>query len=594
MASTSSKIIEASKALGEEKGLSSEIIVQAITEAFQLAIGKKIEEEFKIDLRGSRRRVEKRKDGEPVEKLSGALVRVDCNLDKGKISIYHQLEVMNDEDITDDFLQISLEDAKEHNPKLKVGDFYEEPIDLASLSKKDVDRFISAFKQKIAKAEKDSLLEMFQDKIGNIMTGTVEKFDNRSVIVNLGRTSTTLYEHDLIGDEKFNTGDQIKVYIQGTGKGDKKSTTIKASRSCKEFLQKLFESEVNEINDGTVVIKDIARYAGKRSKVVVYSTDPNVDPSGACIGKDGDRIRRIVENLGTGNSKSLREKIDIILYHQNLGVYLAEILKPGEVIGINFSEDMKSAQVICANDTMKSAVGLSGINVSLAKKLTGLNDIRVYNDTDLEEVGITELVPIEKYIEEDEAANKEEARKRFREENIRLMEAKKDTEKVGISEDTSVISASKFEDEDDLDLEETVIETPIVEEEKPVEVKEEVIEKVTEEPVAKEELVVEAKPEPVVEIKEVKTTTTIESLEKSLEAEKQTKSDDKNKKSKKKAEKDAKKDKKEEKEEKKPVKKMEIYTQEELEEFEQEELQDEYDDYEDDYSEYDSDEFYED
>ncbi len=577
--------LEAVTELGNEKRLSKEIIKKSIEDAFQLSLNKKFEDEYKLDLRASKLRKTDKSKSE--EKLEAAHIRVEVDLDKAKINIFHEFNVMNDEDITDDFVQISLEEAQKRNPKLKVGDVYSEEIDFDSLTKKDVDRFVSNFKQSISKAEKDALLEEFKDKIGTIVTGIVEKFDNNSCLVNLDGTSVVLYRRNLIGDEKFKNGDPIKVFVLGIKKDDKKSALINVSRSCPEFLRKIFENEVNEIGDGIVKIIDIARVSGVRSKVVVYSTDPNVDASGACIGKNGERIQRIVNQLGSGHEQ--KEKIDVILYHRNLGVYLAEILKPGEIIGINFSDDNKKAVVICKNDTMRIAVGTRGTNVFLAKKLTGLEDIKIINDVEMEENGITSYKPIEEYIEEDKAEEAEEARKRFREQSILKSGIKK------ISENTNDIDDSEIMDEK-LGINEDVIEEPIETKENNEPSKEEV--SITSDQIneVKEEIEVPSVEEKVeevvgpVEIKEVKTTTTLESLEKSLEEEKKNKTEIKTKKSSKKKE-EVKKE--EDEEVKKPVKKMDIYTEEELKEFEDEDSEDYYDD-EEDWSEYDSDDYYED
>ena len=583
--------LEAVTELGNQKRLSKDIIKKSIEDAFQLSLNKKFEDEYKLDLRASKLRKSDKTKVE--EKLESAHIKTVVDLDKAKINIYREFDVLNDDDITDDFVQIPLEEAQKRNPKLKVGDVYSEEIDFDTLTKKDVDRFVSNFKQSISKAEKDALLEEFNDKIGTIVTGIVEKFDNSSCLVNLDGTTVVLYRKHLIGDEKFRNGDPIKVYVEGIKRDEKKSALISVSRSCPDFLRKIFENEVNEINDGTVKIVNIARMSGVRSKVVVYSTDPNVDASGACIGKNGERIQRIVSQLGSGHDQ--KEKIDVILYHRNLGVYLAEILKPGEVIGINFSDDMKHALVVCKNDTMKIAVGTRGSNVILAKKLTGLEDIKVINESDMEANGVTSYKPIEEYIEEDKAEEAEEARKRFREQSILKSGAKKSDsaldvddsaimdEKMGIDEE---IANEPVESEEENKVETKQVETPEIKEEAKETTSEEtkpVVETIT--PVIKEEI-----HEEPVEIKEVKTTTTLESLEKSLEEEKKTKTETRSRKSSKKKE-----EVKEDKEEsKKPVKKMDIYTEEELKEFEDEDNEDYYDDDEEDWSEYDSDDYYED
>ena len=236
------------------------------------------------------------------------------------------------------------------------------------------------------------------------------------------------------------------------------------------------------------------------------------------------------------------------------GVYLSEILKPGEVIGINFSEDMKNALVICKNDTMKIAVGTRGSNVFLARKLTGLDEIKIINESDMEANGVTSYKPIEEYIEEDKAEEAEEARKRFREQSILKSGAKKLDSTISL--DDSLIMDEK------LGIDEEIANEPVDVEEEKEEIKNVETSLVNEEKVEedkKEEIVAapikEVVQEEPVEIKEVKTTTTLESLEKSLEEEKKTKTEVKSKKSSKKKD-----DAKEEKEEaKKPVKKMDIY-----------------------------------
>lgn len=556
--------------LGIEKGVSKEVIQQAIEESFKIALNKKYENELKVVKTSKSKTSNLNKEG---EKLPSALIRVDCNLDKAKINVYHQFNILNDEDITDDFIEISIEDAKEKDPKAKVGGVYEEEIDFETLNKKDVDIFISTFRQAISAAEKEALYHDFSDKIGTIYTGEVEKFDDhiRACIVNLGKTKLMLQKRDLIGDETFRTGDTIKVYIADIAKDEKKNYQIKASRSCPEFLEKLFENEVNEIQDGLVKIVKIARKAGVRSKVVVYSTDPNIDPSGACIGKSGERIHRIVDQLGNG-----KEKIDVILYHLDLGAYLSEILKPGEVIAMNINEEEKTAEVVCKNDTMRLAVGQGGCNIGLAKTLTGLEKIQIYNDSELDENKLASFKPIEEYLANDNLLKAEEEKKRFREANIKLNEARKNSDEK--LDDTPLFNEDELNDEE-IDIDELPVE----------ETKEEAIETKVEEvtPTIKKEEKIEVEP------REVKTTTTLEMLEKSLEEEKKNKKDASNKKSSFKKKEDKKEDKKDEAQENKNVKKMDIYTEEELQEFENEDAENDFDDY-DDYSEYDSDDYYED
>ena len=170
-----SAFIEAAQAMGSEKGVSEEALLAALVESFRVTFAKKIEDEFRVE-----KPFGKSKAKETV-KLPDALIRTEIDLKKGKIEVYHQWLVVNDDDVQDDYLEIGLEDAKAKNPKLKVGDYYEEELDFNNLNKVDVNRFVSCFRQKISKAEKDALLASFENKIGKIVTADVEKFDDKKV-----------------------------------------------------------------------------------------------------------------------------------------------------------------------------------------------------------------------------------------------------------------------------------------------------------------------------------------------------------------------------------------------------------------------------
>ena len=569
--------------LGNKKGIEREKIEEALKYAFSFAINKKIEDDSRVvHTKTKIKRVVKLNEaGEPEEpkyvKPDAIKVRVDANLDKGIINTFVQKEVVEtDDEITDDALQICLEEAKKEFPKIKVGDFYETPFDFENLfNKRDVDKFIGAFKQKISESEKEVLAKVFEEKIHTNMSGVVEKADGRIVIVKLlDRASATLQHKDLIGNEQFRNGDIVKVYVKGISSGNKRDGLIEASRSCPEFLAEVFKDEVSEIHDGTVEIKAIARFPGKRAKVAVLSHDSNVDAVGACIGKNGDRIQKIVANIGG------KEHIDVFLYKENKGLFLAEILKPAEVIGVNFSNDEEgneSAVVVCKNDTAGVAIS-GGLNPSLLKKMMGLKGVFIYNESELEERGIKGYKTIEQFILEDEENKKEAERKQFLEKSIEYNEAYK----AQVEEDRKAQEA--YEASLNLDGIDEIEEEKSNEPKAPIEIKikmPEVEEKVEEKPVQVKKV------EPV-EHKEVSTTTTLDELEKSLESEKKTKPSEKP--SKKKNKKD---DKKEDKEETSLSPKMSIYTDDELQEFEDDFDDEDFDDSDDDYSEYDTDDMYE-
>lgn len=583
--------LEAVKAFEQEKGISSEILLDALKESFKFAFQKKIEKENFFDKKTGKSLIKVDKN---APKLPDALVRVDIDLDKARIKCFRQWLVLEDDDITDDYIEISIDDAREKSPKIKIGEYYEEELNLDDLNTRDADILKTHFKQKISKAEKEALMANFQNKIGTIVTGDVEKADRRCVIVNLGKTSATLLPGDLIGDEKYNTGDTIKVYIKEIGKDEKRGgSLVKISRSDPGFLRCLFENEIHEIYDGTVIIKDIARLAGKRSKVAVYSNDPNVDPSGACIGQNASRIQSIVSQLG--NARDAKEKIDVITYNPNLGIYLSEILKPGNIVGAKIDEGIRTIYAIVESPDQKSlAIGNGGANTILARQLTHYDKVLVKTVEEAEAENIDY-----KTMEEFEAEAREEERRRFRERQEMIL----NMNKPQVEEETTVEEEIK-EEAPATAVEETkvveptvevapVVETPVVEvaAEKPVEETVEIVKKPAE-PEQKVEIKKVEKPIEPEELREVKTTTTIESLEKILEQEKKEKEAKAQKALNKKKKAKKFEDDDDEKEEKKIIQKMDIYTDEELAELENEELDSSYED-EDDYSEYDDDNYYE-
>ena len=514
-------------------------------------------------------------------------VRVNIDVDKGTIELYQAKEVVDE--VEDDFLQISVADANalDASKKYKAGDEYNIYASIDELRKATAMSVKSMLKQKFAEAEKSILYETFKDKIGTLITGKVEKVDERGISVNIVKTSVYLPKKELIGDERFIVGETIKIYVDDVASGTK-GAHIVVSRSKEGFLKCLFAEEIHDVYDGTVIIKGIAREAGERSKVAVYSNDPSVDPAGSCIGPNGGRIQKIVSQLGNGGIN--KEKIDIIAYSDNTALFIMESLKPATALGIILDEENKSATVIVKDDTLSLAIGRRGVNVRLAVKLTGYNlDVKTETqaiEEGLEYTSYNEVQALEetkKAALRAEAANKEEIKEQevlrgLPEGYVAPQDRVYDDEANNEGEDeiTEALEVEAERKEEKVEVEAPVIEEAPVVEEAPVEVA----------PV-KEEKKVE-------EHKEVKTTTSIEDLEKSLADESARKANKQNKKSFKKNNKKAE---EETEEEDKPViqtgERMSIYTEEELRQFEEEEqAEEEYDDEEVDYDEYD--EYYDD
>ena len=518
-------------------------------------------------------------------------VRVNIDPEKGIIDMCQAKAVVDE--VEDDFLQISVQDANalDNSKKYKAGDEFYISASIEELKKATAMSVKSMMKQKFAEAEKSILYETFKDKIGTLITGKVEKVDDRGISVNIVKTSVYLPKKELIGDERFIVGETVKIYVDDVASGTK-GAHIVVSRSKEGFLKCLLAEEISEIYDGTVQIKAIAREAGERSKVAVYSKDPTIDPAGACIGSNGGRIQKVVSQLGNGGIN--KEKIDIIGYSENTALFIMEALKPARVLGAVVDEENKSAIAIVNDDSFSLAIGRRGVNVRLAVKLTGYN-IDVKTETAAAEEGLT-------YISLEEATAEENAKKA---EQIML---KKATEEQAaqpsvlrglpegyVAPQDRVYEEETIEDnaelnealENEAEKKEDIVEAPVVKEEKveAAPVKEE----------AKEEPAEEVKEEVKEERKEVKTTTSIEALEKSLADESSRKANKGAKKSFKKNNKKA--EDEEEAEENKPVistgERMSIYTEEELREMEEEEArEDEVDDEDVDYDEYD--EYYDD
>jgi len=542
------KFLEALEEIAEAKGISKEAIITALKESLKKALEKQI------------------CDGYLVE---GVDVRVTITEQPAEIKMEYVRKVV--EEVEDDILEISLEDANKgkRGKKYVVGDEYvveTSPDDMARLTALTVK---SVLRQKLAEAEKVSLYEVYKDKIGEMITGIVEKCDDRGAVVNVGRSSLYLTRRDLIGDEMLESGAPVRLYVSSaTGSETGKSPMVRVSRSDPGFLLRLFEEEVREIYDGTVVVKNLAREAGIRSKIAVYSKDINVDPVSCCIGNNGSIIQKIVAQLG--NSKE-KEKIDIIQYSPNDALFIIDALRPAQILKIGIFTDEKGkkcAVAIVPDGQLSLAVGRKGANVRVASKLTECH-IDIKEESMADEVEV-ELKTIETIQEEEKVRVQKEKYEKY------LSQVKQ--ERSAASKLEAGVEKSKPQVIQD---EVVAEETPVVEE-KPVEEQPKVVEPVVEEvpeeaPVAKKTV--------------VKTTTSIESLEAALDSEKK-------KESFKATQKTTKRPRKIEEEEvaheevkpEEAKQKMAIYTDEELAELAREE-EDYYEDYEDSDEDIDYDEF---
>ena len=359
------QFFEALDQLEAQKGISKESILVALKEAMKKAL---------------------------VKQLGGgddAVIDVIIDEETAKIEMYVIKKVVAE--VADDYLEISLDEARKFDQKYNLGDDYKIYINIHDLSKLFAMTVKSVLHQKLAEAEKAALYVTYKDKIGEMITGVVEKADERSIIVNIGRTSVYLSNRELIGEETFNVGDTIRLYVSDVSSTEK-GAQIVVTRSDPGFLRRIFEEEIHEIYDGTVIIKDIAREAGTRSKVAVFSHDPNVDPTGACIGHDGGRVKKILGQLGNARDK---EKIDIIQYQEDPALYIVEALRPATVVGVHLDKEEHAALAVVKDEQLSLAIGRKGANARLANRLTGwkidIKEEAMAKEANLEYFNVEEL-----------------------------------------------------------------------------------------------------------------------------------------------------------------------------------------------------------
>ncbi|MBT2829778.1 transcription termination/antitermination protein NusA [Staphylococcus coagulans] len=306
-------------------------------------------------------------------------VRVELNLDSGTFRVISRKEVV--EEVFDDREEIDLSTALVKNPAYEVGDIYEEDVTPKDFGRVGAQAAKQAVMQRLRDAEREILYEEFIDKEEDIMTGVIDRVDHRYVYVNLGCTEAVLSEAERSPNESYVPNARIKVYVnkvEQTTKGPQ----IFVSRSHPGLLKRLFEQEVPEIFEGTVEVKSVAREAGDRSKISVYSENPDIDAVGACVGAKGARVEAVVEELGG-------EKIDIVQWSDDPKVFVRNALSPSQVIDVIVDEENQSTTVIVPDYQLSLAIGKRGQNARLAAKLTGWK-IDIKSESDAKELGIGE------------------------------------------------------------------------------------------------------------------------------------------------------------------------------------------------------------
>ena len=289
-------------------------------------------------------------------------VKVEVDRQTCEFHLYAEKTVVETaDDVMDPAEDISPEDAAKIDRHAKVGDIVRVPLDSKNFGRIATQNAKNVILQKIREEERGAIYNEYFEKEHDIVTGVVQRFIGRNISINLGHADAILTENEQVKGESYRPTDRIKVYILEVRNGNK-GPRILVSRTHPDLVKRLFEQEVTEIKDGTVEVKAIAREAGSRTKIAVYSQNPNVDPVGACVGVNGSRVNLIVEELRG-------EKIDVIEWDENPGNLIQNALSPAKIVAVFADPDEKTAKVVVPDYQLSLAIGKEGQNARLAARL---------------------------------------------------------------------------------------------------------------------------------------------------------------------------------------------------------------------------------
>lgn len=329
-----SDLIEALNQIEKEKGISKEILLEALENSLLVAC--------------------KNHYGKSDN------IQVDINRENGKVAVFAEREIV--ENVEDPVTQIDVVEAKVKFPKNEIGDVVRIEVTPKNFGRIAAQKAKQVVVQKIREEERKGLYEQYYSMEKEIVTGIVQRYVGNNISVNLGKVDAILTENEQVRGERFRPTERIKLYIvevKDTTKGPK----ITVSRTHPELVKRLFESEVAEVKDGTVEIKSIAREAGSRTKMAVWTEEAEVDPVGACVGVNGVRVNSIVEELRG-------EKIDIITWSEDPAVLIENALSPAKVVSVDVNLEEKTAEVVVPDYQLSLAIGKEGQNARLAARLT--------------------------------------------------------------------------------------------------------------------------------------------------------------------------------------------------------------------------------
>ncbi|MBQ4530791.1 MAG: transcription termination/antitermination protein NusA [Lachnospiraceae bacterium] len=307
-------------------------------------------------------------------------IKVEINKENGEFKVYAEKTVV--EEVEDATLEISLIDARLMNSKYELGDIVNIEVKSKEFGRIATQSAKNVILQKIREEERKVLYNQYYGKEKDVVTGIVQRQSGKNISINLGKADAMLNENEQVKGEVFMPTERIKVYILEV-KDTPKGPRILVSRTHPELVKRLFEAEVTEVKDGTVEIKSIAREAGSRTKIAVWSNNPDVDPVGACVGMNGARVNAIVNELRG-------EKIDIINWSENPAVLIENALSPAKVVSVIADADEKTAKVVVPDYQLSLAIGKEGQNARLAARLTGFK-IDIKSESQAKEAGDFEM-----------------------------------------------------------------------------------------------------------------------------------------------------------------------------------------------------------
>jgi N utilization substance protein A len=303
-------------------------------------------------------------------------LRAEIDTKRGETRIFASLAVVEDAEHADKFNEVPLAMARRKNPDVQPGETLEFNVTPKDFGRIAVQTAKQTMMQRLRMAEKEMIYEEFKDRAGDIVSGTVRRFERNDVMVDLGKFEGIMPHKQRVQGEDYNIGDRIRAYVlavENEGRGPE----IILSRAHPNFVRRLFEAEVNEISDHTVEIRAIAREPGFRTKVAVWSNDPKVDPVGACVGMRGARVKNIVRELNN-------EKVDIIRWSEDPAELVREALKPAELITISLDEENRVVNCTVSEEDLSKAIGRKGQNARLSSRLMNW-DVQVRKDESKEE-----------------------------------------------------------------------------------------------------------------------------------------------------------------------------------------------------------------